>query len=561
MSRSQVSSTAVLVVLLAVALTGLAFFAGSAAADTHRLYSSLSGAGNFASGQKRDIDVGPDGRVYIAHEFGLYAFTAQGAALGRQVDPSANGFVDGFEAVAVDDQDRTYVVDRDTDRFAVFGEDDEFIVSYGGPGLGGGTFLGASGIAVGPDGFIYVVDEVLDNVQVFDVDDGFLTQWGTGVPGSTGIDVANDGTVYVAASNGSVRSFSPSGTILNTVTTGAAAPLDVDVGENGNFYVADASDLVLEYNPAGGLIETIGAGQFSSLRGVAADRSGNVWGVQSGAGGVRLFAFAPRVIGGNTRNLGTSYLSDGPGTDLFFLQNDNYVLPQFVGSSSLATGTDFALSAANDECSNVILLPGHVCGVGVQFDPLSIGLKTDTLELDSGWRQVALSGTGAESPTGPTGTTGTTGSTGATGTTGGTGATGATGSSGGTGSTGSTGPTGPQGPSGNNGEAKVKKISSNTVRTGTGRTNMVEVTCSKAPCNILNSKATVTVRGQQATVQVLGPKSVAANKTARFGIKVPTKLRNNLISGKKSGQAIIFLSAGITDGNWTQRNMRIGLMR
>ena len=138
-------------------------------------------------------------------------------------------------------------------------------------------------------------------------------------------------------------------------------------------------------------------------RGVAADKAGNVWVANRSSAGLACSRFAPRVIGGYSRDVGTRYLDDDPGTDMFYLQNDNYVLPQIVGSSSLATGTDFSLSVANDECSNVILLPGHVCGVGVGFDPLTVGLKTDTLELDSGWREVDLSGTGAQSPTGPTG--------------------------------------------------------------------------------------------------------------------------------------------------------------
>lgn len=574
------------VALLVAALTALALFAGSASADTHQLHTSWGGSGNFQTGIKRDIDVGPDGRVYVAHQFGLYAFTADGDALGRQVNPTTDGFIDGFEAVAVDDQDRTYVVDRDTSRFGIYGEDDELVASYGGPGLGGGSFLGASGIAVGPEGRIYVVDEVLDNVQVFDPEDGSVLQWGTGIPGSNSIDVGRDGTVYVGGNDGTVGSFSPTGTSLGALASGLSSVTDVDVGENGNVYVAVTSNEILEYTPAGGLIETIGSGQFVQLVGIAADRAGNVWGIQPGINAIRLFAFAPRVIGGNARNFGGVYVGSPPADTQILMQNDNYVLPMFVGSASLAQDLQFTVDP-DSECIDVILLPGHVCAVTVTFSPGSVGGFTDTLNLDGGWRQVALSGAGLAAPEGPTGPTGPavtgptgpiggtgptgpiggTGSTGPTGGTGPIGGTGATGATGGTGQTGpsgpkgDTGPTGPQGPQGDTGSAKVSRISSNTIKVHKGRTNVVKVKCEKVKCDVFQRSAKATVRGTTFKVQVYGPNKIGANKTATYAIKLPAKQRNRLLKGKKSGQAIVYLFAGAEEGNWTKRNMRIGLMR
>ncbi len=156
------------------------------------------------------------------------------------------------------------------------------------------------------------------------------------------------------------------------------------------------------------------------------------------------------------------------------------------------------------------------------------------------------------------GATGSTGSTGATGSTGSTGPSGPTGS---TGPSGPTGPTGSTGPSGAKGEARIQKISSKTVRVPVGQVQVVQVTCTKSPCNILSRKGTVTVRGQRVSVPVSGPASIAAGKTARYSIRLPARFRNRLALGRKSGQAVVFLSAGIDGGNWTQRNMRMGLMR
>src|SRR5690349_18683781 len=66
---------------LAIVVVSILGAPSAATADTHREYTSWTGSGNFASGQNRDIDVGSDGRVYIANENGLYSFSARGAAL------------------------------------------------------------------------------------------------------------------------------------------------------------------------------------------------------------------------------------------------------------------------------------------------------------------------------------------------------------------------------------------------------------------------------------------------------------------------------------------------
>ena len=420
-------------------------------------------------------------------------------------------------------------------------------------------------------------------MQVFDLEaGGFVRQWGTGVPGSNGIDVDDDGNVYVSASDSNeVRRYDSNGTPLGSVAPAATAPTDVDVGEDGNIYVADASNTIKEFNFAGDLLETIGSGQFFSLDSLAADRAGNVWGAQTGIGEIRLFAFAPRVIGGTTRNFGNVFIGNPIATQQIQMQNDNYVLPQFVGSASLDGGTDFSLPAGNLECQNVVLLPGHVCGVGVGFDPATVGPKTDTLNLDGGWREVDLSGIGAESPTGPTGATGGTGATGSTGSTGSTGGTGSTGATGGTGSTGATGgtgsigptggtgeigptgptgDTGPTGPSGGDAQPTITKIANVVTVHGNQRLNVAKVTCGTSPCSIDQRFSLVRSRGKRVTVNVLGPDTIAAGETARYGVKVPRSIRQRL-KRSKSGAVNVYLYAVANSGNNSRRNVRAALKR
>ena len=404
--------------------------------------------------------------------------------------------------------------------------------------------------------------------------------------GTSGIDVGDDGRVLVTATaSDTVRIFEPNGNMITTINSGFVSPTDVDVGENGNFYVAHAGNTIQHFNPAGSLIETIGGpgtsdGQFQSLDGLAADRAGNVWSTESTNGRVQLFAFAPRVIGGTVRNFGNVFLGNPIATQQVYMQNDNYVLPMYVGSASLDSGADFSLPSDYLECDDVFLLPGHVCSVGVDFYPSTTGTKTDTLNLDGGWREVDLSGNAVESPTGPTGptgatgptgstgATGSTGSTGSTGATGPTGTTGATGFTGPTGATGSTGPTGltgptgpkgPTGPSGNTATPRVNRLAE-VVRVGNRPVAVVKVRCPQAACTVSQRQGRARSRGRVAMTSVMGPSRIGAGKTARFRVTVPARIRN-LLTRQRSGIVNVFLAVQADKGNAIKRNVRIGIRR
>lgn len=575
-----------LVAIVALAMAGsiAAFAPVAASADTQRFFSNWN-VGGGPTGIANDRL----GDVYVSSNIPapfVYHYTAEGDFINSF---AAGGTFLGGRDVTTDSSGNVYVVNSTDSLIKKFAPNGNLIAQWGSFGSGNGQFFAVDDLATGPGNQIYAADVGNGRIQRFSSDGAFLGSFS--VPGSTvGLDVGSDGSIFVVDGTlDEVRAYNIAGTQTDTIGgSGSGAgdigdAADVNIGDDGRIYVVDSGAGNIKAYAPDGTHETSFAspgsndGELSGPNSLSADRAGNVWVTESSATRISLFARAPRVIGGSSRSLGTSYLGDDPETEMVYLQNDNYLLPQHVGSSGLATGTDFSISTANDECSNVILLPGHVCGVGVAFDPLSVGLKSDTLELDNGWREVALSGTGALTPTGPSGPTGETGSTGTTGSTGGTGPTGPIGPSGGTGATGSTGtsgptgssgstgqtgPTGPQGPSGSKGQAQVSKLSSKTVRVAGATTNVAQVKCLNVACEVLNRKATVTIRGSaKILVPLVGPKSVAADKTAKFGIQLTAKLRNRLLKGKKSGQAIVYLSAGADGGNWTKRNMRIGLQR
>lgn len=161
--------------------------------------------------------------------------------------------------------------------------------------------------------------------------------------------------------------------------------------------------------------------------------------------------------------------------------------------------------------------------------------------------------------------TGETGATGDTGPTGATGATGGTGPTGETGPMGVTGDTGPKGPKGDPGfkVPRVTKSRSGPVRLRAGRrVNLVMVTCPIHSCKIRNRRASFrALGGKVIRVPVLAPKWIAGGKTAKVGVKVPSRLVPRLRRGVKSGITTVYVSVSLKGGGRTVRNVRMGVLR
>jgi len=536
-----------------IAMSFAILLPAGATADTHRFYGDWQGAAHNQSGMAVDRH----GDVYVTRSDGIYRYDADGDSLGRVVNGS--NFSNGPESVAVDDAGRIYATEADSGLVSVFDPNGDQLSQFGAFGVAPGQFLSPRAVATGPNGTFYVTDDVKSTVQKYSLATGFVTEWSTNLTLPLGLDVAEDGTVWVAdLTVDQVEKFDANGAPLLTIGSPGqfgGGPIDVDVGEDGNVYVLDGADRVQEYAPNGELIEEIGSpgtgpGQFSNVAAIAADRQGNVWVADFSNWKVSVFAFAPRVIGGTVKKFGNVFLGNPLATQQVLMQNDNYVLPMYVGEASLGDGTDFSLPADSLECSQVILLPGHVCSVGVDFDPLTAGPKADTLNLDGGWRKVQLNGTGVEGPVGATGPTGATGTTGATGATG----------NGTTGPTGPEGPTGPTGPSGDGVTPKVAKVA-NVVRVpGSNPVAMVKVTCPKVACQVQQREGKARSRGLVRAARVSGPNRIQAGKTAVFRVTVPAAVRKRL-TRRKSGSANVYLAVRSEGGNSERRNMRLGLRR
>lgn len=551
----------------------------TASADQQQHYASWS-VGGAAWG----IAFDRGGDIHVA-TLGSSASVERWAAIDDPADENEVGyrFVSsfplsgnsaGWRDVEVGPTGDIYVANIYDDQVSRYGADGSPLGSWGSSGNGNGQFDSLISLAVAPNGNIYALDMNGGRVQYFTPDGTFLGVFPVSGSGLTvGLDIGPGGRVFlIDLSANQVLVYTATGTLVtqfgDTGPGTLTAPRDVDVGDDGRVYVVNATGTPVHvFNPDGSFSHELGVrgsgpGQTQGSSSLSADRAGNVAIADAADAEVDLFALSPRVIGGSERDFGYSFVGSPSATQQVLMQNTNYILPMWVGSASLDNGTDFSLPAANLECSMVFLLPGHVCAVGVRFDPLTIGAKSDTLNLDYGWREVDLTGTGVESPTGPTGPTGGTGPTGPTGDPGPTGDDGPSGPSGPTGPSGpsgATGPTGPQGPAGTGATPQIRKVA-NVVRVGARPVAMVRVRCPRVACTVVNRQGKVRARGLIRSARVAGPNRIAANQTAVFRVTVPRPVLNRL-TRRKSGSANVFLAVRSNGANSELRNMRLGLRR
>jgi sugar lactone lactonase YvrE len=167
-------------------------------------------------------------------------------------------------AIAVDRMGNVYVAEHDSAMVQKFDSTGTFVTAWGGEGIEEGRFVfrgpieAAGGIDVDENGRVYVVDDT-GRVQVFEADGTYLrtmrpTSAGTEVIRSaTGIRISGDGFIYVSdafmnvseTANSQVHKLTPDGSVAKawgepgTSTGRLLGAGGVDVDADGNVYVAD----------------------------------------------------------------------------------------------------------------------------------------------------------------------------------------------------------------------------------------------------------------------------------------------------------------------------------
>lgn len=180
-------------------------------------------------------------------------------------------------SIALDSQDRVYVVDQGNSRVQVFTSDGGFVTKwgepdrarggYGGTGNAAGKFRVPHGIAVDASGNVFVAEWGNHRVQKFAGDGTFLTKWGgRGAEDGllsfpVGVAVDEDGNVYVADTGSArVQKYSGTGQFLMKIVKYGCRPHDVAVGASGDIHIAEVRGRFWRIAPDGSVIGWAGLG-------------------------------------------------------------------------------------------------------------------------------------------------------------------------------------------------------------------------------------------------------------------------------------------------------------
>lgn len=189
------------------------------------------------------VALGPDGRIYVSDTDNnrIAVFSRDGRFLQAWGGFGVAKPLPGIEAtwdegelnfplgIDVSDDEEVFVADFRNDQIQVFDTDGDFLRRFPDPtqpvgkGASGQDGLGIAVTDIAVDGeVVYALDSY--QVVAFDTDGEFREQWGMpgaqegGIDHPNGIDVGEDGTVYVSDSNNNrVTAFSPEGDHLWTV--------------------------------------------------------------------------------------------------------------------------------------------------------------------------------------------------------------------------------------------------------------------------------------------------------------------------------------------------------
>jgi len=169
----------------------------------------------WAARNGSSIAVDVDGSVWTSsgYDGGVVSrYTNSGVLLSEWAAHLAPGFpgLDDLDGVAVDGRGHFYTVQRSEALVRKFTMTGSLVAQWGAFGVGNGQFNWPVRIATSPDGTkVYVVDYQNSRIQVFSDTGSYLGQWGIAGSGPgqflnpIGIGVDRDGNVYVADTNNS----------------------------------------------------------------------------------------------------------------------------------------------------------------------------------------------------------------------------------------------------------------------------------------------------------------------------------------------------------------------
>ncbi len=202
----------------------------------------------------RDLTFGPGNALYLYNgtfsptltrlDIGTNAYTQQTLAGFSTINNTTYG---GLSQLG------QYVFATDQQTFSNGGEPQGVVRfdTLGGPAVRFATTIQPNDLNVGPDGILYALDGAASpNPGVYKFNLSTLAPLGV-VPtlfeDTRAVDVAFDGSIFTATSGGMIRHYSPTGTLLDSLTVPNAFFGDLDIADDGRIALgtAQSGEIVL----------------------------------------------------------------------------------------------------------------------------------------------------------------------------------------------------------------------------------------------------------------------------------------------------------------------------
>ena len=239
-------------------------------------------------GQVTDVACDSHGDVYVLFRSDPLVERSENCLIkldgnGNRIAAWGRDIVADAHMLAVDPDDRVFVVDRDAHQIIIFGRDGQQVGEIGERNSPGSPFNHPTDIAFNPDGSFYVTDGYgAGRVHRFGRDGKPIISWGEWgrEPGQFmnphAVWVLPDSNLVVAdRENDRLQFFSPDGKLLN-VLTGFARPLDIWGDKDGNLFVTDLVPSLTFLSTKNGVRERCRP-VLNGAHGVSSDSAGHLY--------------------------------------------------------------------------------------------------------------------------------------------------------------------------------------------------------------------------------------------------------------------------------------------